>query len=799
MTDPTPAVPCLPVSVDDPREPTPVGFRGKLYAPQAALLRRMMRLEACGEIDVGEGRRIRTSAARVSEKLSFGKTVLCVALVATRVQPTPRPRDISYGISSLLSRDAYTGRNGDVAPEGPRMAGNVRVRYGRRINATLVIAATSVIGQWEKSFRTFTPHLTYFTLDGIDAFERFVGELDSGTFAAHVVFVKVGSLTERFSSVARPGAQWVARQAGQVQGPANEMHYWRTVEAVVAATAGATWNRLIIDDFDTARLTNRDPTPAADFTWYISATLRSMSPTSWTFHARTAREARAGDSSAAVAYFRAMLERTPLVTACRDEFIDSHLKLHCDEAFVAAHLTSTVVEYRDVFLKGGISVEVLQDLDVPPEVLEMISAGAIDTAASSLGIRANSAGDIVRRVLEIQLDTAARARFTIAACERIAAALGEHGCRHQLCPDTLRRAVEDRPVDAGGALADRLVLALEGRDTGHFAAAGGQPGLGPSAAKAQLGKHREKATERLKKSTTRLGRMRDNIREQACQVCMIDFEEGEESYILNCCQVVACRPCVLAGAGGRGAFIRRCPNCAVDLAPEMFIYVGAEISLDRVLDDGVVDEAADEAARQRRAAAERLRAPAAAEAAVDFHEEERLAAKYEPWRDNVRLEWFLRFASGDPAPREGVVKDEYPVNPPGAAYLLEGVRDVPQPPDTVRKVVVFTMFPEASCKIMAALETLGVGVGILNGPRRKKEEELARFREATSARVLVITSAHDCSGIDLPEATAVVMYHHHHSAEIAAQAIGRAQRLGRTCNLKFVRLCDEGERRRFGA
>ena len=62
---------------------------------------------------------------------------------------------------------------------------------------------------------------------------------------------------------------------------------------------------------------------------------------------------------------------------------------------------------------------------------------------------------------------------------------------------------------------------------------------------------------------------------------------------------------------------------------------------------------------------------------------------------------------------------------------------------------------------------------------------------------MVATSSRDCAGLHLPEVSTLVFYAYHFDREVAKQAIGRAQRVGRDHSLEVIELVDQCENERL--
>ena len=89
---------------NDPRAPNPDGFKGNLYPPQATLLYAMCKFENhpsltihynnpnhTGRIYVDNQLNLTSNRGVLSEKTSFGKTVLALALVCANQLPKKIP------------------------------------------------------------------------------------------------------------------------------------------------------------------------------------------------------------------------------------------------------------------------------------------------------------------------------------------------------------------------------------------------------------------------------------------------------------------------------------------------------------------------------------------------------------------------------------------------------------------------------------------------------------------------------------------------------------------------------------
>lgn len=759
------------LTADDPKAPNPAGFRGRLYPPQATMLHALIALERFPRLRLtsgfegwfgGQTRSVQTRCVRIAEKFSFGKSVLTLALVCAQRVPGRYP-ELAPHLSYPAEPAAESGLNrahGYIRTRGfEQRLPEFALHYDRFLPVTVVAAGPTIISQWESETRRFTD-LRYLVVENVKTLRAFETEYRSGAFAERydLIFVKIGRVTANFvvdGEVAAGGARTTRSMLGALA---------RIIEGVPVA-------RLVVDDFDVVKLCADDLLIPALFTILISATRHRT---------QTSVQAVFGQSSAEE-FLRDNLypSSVQIRGAALDETLNTVFRLSCDPQYVSEHINATTVEYRRIFVRGGRLAGALRDLDIADNIIEMLNADALDTAADALKLKANSVGELLRCVIGAKL-AKYRAAVRAEACAREclsgaqAADEGQSGPQVVVEQDGPQAVDVEQGVEQDGvsdekqkeSVAKSVAPRTARPTTASFreqckesvaAARATYARLletGPRAAAAAAEAVIAWAQKEQEAHGTTLARMQSNIREGHCLCCKVPFESGEAAYVLSgCCQIVVCGMCV----EHEGAFVKRCPNCArtISATRSGIVRVGGEIDLGAALESATVAEALE----------------------ADAKEEELPLGE--------KLQALLQLVQG----REiSCLRAE--ATKPYVSGLLEGRRDVP--PAGPPRTLVFTLYPESTRRIVGALTSGGVPHEVLCGTRSSKDEAVRRFR-AGEVPVLVVTTADQCGGLDLPFVTDVVLYHVVLDKNLESQVVARGQRLGRTHNLRVTTLVNEAE------
>jgi SNF2 family DNA or RNA helicase len=694
----------------DPRASEPSGFVGHLRPPQATLLHALIDLETEPRIKLKDGLQICTNVALISEKFSFGKTVVIIALVCASPQPRAIPAsinlpfisgryDTNYAVIKKSENIKYHTWRPVVLSIENKFYPELTCHWDRLIPSTLVVVASSIITQWENAVAQFAPHLRKFTISDMKTLAKFYTELMSGK-NYDIVIAKIGNVSNTFQVPGEP--------------PTIKKSKTRSIITVLRyITDGAVWARCVWDDYDSINLTTTTPIIPSLFTWLISATERKS-----TIHV--------GLKTGVDCYnfIQKNIWSMPILGFAYDDLLKTSLSFCCQSEYVNKYLTTTTAKYRKIVLKGGMGASILKNLGVKANIVEMIQGGAIGTAAEALGMKCCSIQEIVVRILQKQL-TKYYHTFTVLdrinnARQQISYTINNDNETNKKNRKILKNGTDE---EVSNIIITRSSIEM-------------------------LDSLEEWAINDQKKRSVAFDRLRTNISEQLCQVCMVPISEVnfDGSYIANCCQLIICTYCVV---GSNHSFIDKCPNCLRLLKAGDLIYVGKEIKL--------------------------------AEVTIPSKLPENISNDYFA-ANKPKLRALMQIIKQKPIE---CIKDEPDKEIDG---LLQGDVEKPWPTHIPYKFLIFTLHPETTEYIHEALNSFDITHVILSGTHKQKDKIVASFKKEIN--VMIVTASRNCSGLHIPEASHVIFYHTM-DYNIEQQIAGRAQRIGREYSLEIIRLTEE--------
>ena len=102
------------------------------------------------------------------------------------------------------------------------------------------------------------------------------------------------------------------------------------------------------------------------------------------------------------------------------------------------------------------------------------------------------------------------------------------------------------------------------------------------------------------------------------------------------------------------------------------------------------------------------------------------------------------------------------------------------------KFIVFSAFEETFINIRNCLEHENITYGEISGKKENREQTINEFKHG-NVDVLFLNSINSGDGLNLQEATDIILYHKM-SSGLETQIIGRANRIGRNIDLSVHHL-----------
>jgi len=797
-------------TVDDPKYEFENNnyFKGILYDPQATLLNAMVELENTQslqildhtkldytQIDNIQDCNIYTAHSRygiLSVKFSFGKTVLALALICA--QKYPLNKSTIYPLLSVFSETEYDQKN--------RMNVNVRKIRNTRYNnfkpssaygffpeveldedniqllpITMVAAASSIIIQWEENIKKFT-NLKYFIIDDVHSLRNFDKMIKYSTseenplnskkikniYDYDLILVKVGSVTGSYRAIGETNKRVTSIRP--------------IFDAIRVILKEYKISRFIIDDFDVIKLTGNDFLINACFTWFISATRRQSGIKSMLCE---------NSYFSAEEIIMANLE-APAITFTSDDVLSNVFNIRCDPDYIDQHINTTNVIFRKIVVKGN-KTKLLQNLNIPSEIIEMINGDAIGLAAQALGLEVNSIGDLIQKIMGVHITDI---KYAIKILDRIATIESNIGIEltsstELTYSDELASATEAAESNTEINTIRKIITLTNDEDYKLFIS-GNKSYFDIKNKEIKINllnennienikRLKEKMTIQYEKNSIIMNRMRDNIREDHCQCCTLPFEDDEGAYILsNCCQIIICEGCITTNINGNKTFIKRCPNCSVELmyadGNKGLIKIGNSINLEDALSDHIFREND-----------KKLIESQPNNEIIESSNEEMNCT-------NMKIRALLHLIH-TLAP----ITDSYCLSdnivPQHISGLLVGRQDIPHTGE-INKFLIFSLVAETTHLLAAELTSRNILYQILHGTVSQKNKILSQF-EKTDNNILLVTATNDCAGMHMPFVSHIIFYHKILDSNIESQIAARGQRLGRTNNLEIISLLYQNE------
>jgi hypothetical protein len=284
--------------------------------------------------------------------------------------------------------------------------------------------------------------------------------------------------------------------------------------------------------------------------------------------------------------------------------------------------------------------------------------------------------------------------------------------------------------------------------------------------------------------------------EEECRCCDVEFIGG--AIIMGCCQRLLCDDCMFEGDGRRKAMLNACPFCRAPITKEGItrIDLGADAQLTEIIDDDGIESAlfGDERkleTESAEAAAAAMPGPPPAGAGGAGGP----ALPDIPAGFDARLRGLLAHVQGRDDIERYIKRDAGVVADLATPNIIDGSEDIEPPAHAPRRYLIFVLAPELVGKVVDSLSDIGQVpcVRQIAGTFVAKARAKREFLSSPVDSALVVAASTDCGGMNLPQVTDLIILGRLVNPALRGQAISRAQRVGRTANLRLLQIWTDAE------
>jgi hypothetical protein len=497
-----------------------LGLKTQLYPHQKKIIKAMIDLENNSVFNIAINsviHKVENNVGILSEKVGSGKTFDILGLIMLQ----PMPKTLGYDIDHIMCKNKKNN------------VGFLIKKYFTYIyKPTLIFAGTSVIQQWLNTINEFT-NLKVFSVCGIKDFEKLINMItDKSIEDYHIVLIKNGTIVR---PVLPPNIELL--NMNKVLSP-----YMYSLLANIKCIC---WARVIIDDFDTIHMKENSLTINALFTWYVSSTDKKMRlvPNSYYQHSEH------NNLSNLLLY-----GNYPISNIYKNKILlyNCNIRNHPNFIEQTTELSSPNFYVYTFSNPNKKLVNIINNIN--SNIMEMINADAIETAAETLGIKGNNIIDIFEKILGDQYNMLLFLSKILKFIE------------------TQKQNLDKRlPWDGEETYGIRRLEKFE-EITYQY----------PNIDKF-LDEQHIKYNEEKNKVMLILNRIKDNISEDECPICSMDLKDDCDGKIVifKCCSVVMCETCCFNTVFHKN-YSSSCANCRSNINLTYLVYISKEINIDEV-------------------------------------------------------------------------------------------------------------------------------------------------------------------------------------------------------------------------
>lgn len=681
---------------------------------------------------------IRTKAGRIAEKYGSGKTFTILALILKNKCPRIAP-EILYDspISKNMSKQINDNLN---------MVSGI-MRYNKKyLDTTIIFVSANVLNYWSNTILNHT-NLSCSVIDTIVKLRQFEADVVKGTYAKDITLIKNGTSVTRgiLGIPVQKNSKAVDKKDTVIKLDKHRLKLQNTLDfntedvpeiyplitsvAMIMQKYGFIAKRLILDDFDTMKITNSVNLPTALFLWYVSSTNRQPK--------HTTRRDDEFTLKRELKYYR------PLATdITQNELLNYTFRISCKPEYTDSCCAVGKPTYYLYIVKNpfaGVN-NALVNLDIPngKEIMEAFNSGSIEDgvkmASKCAGIDSSDPIDLLDKLLGDKRKIYLKCQSDIDYCAQLMQKLHKYPKTDDYPENELKelqKDIQSHKVRYSGKQIENTIK-----------------------------RRIETSNENMKIIKPIIERAKENLGGKNCQVCGDEFGKVD-MVMMKCCNLVLCSTCGFHSSGipKSRSLSGTCTKCRKAITIKDIIFISTTFNVESFLDD--------EKLRNMKEVRKEIKAT-------------EVKAQKKPKEElKTKEDIILRIVQGK---FKKLTKKEISVRVDG---LLIGTESLPKPEHDCRKIVIFSNHPEILRKVCARLTQENIKYIILEGTAKQRYDQVQEHKKNKTIPVIILNSMQACSGIDMPYLTDMIFCHDFIDKQTMGQASGRAQRMGRKYSMNY--------------
>lgn len=716
---------------------TPNTFKAGLYPHQMVALKALSDLEDKRYLKVTDNKSenpfiIETDATILSEKLGSGKTIIILALICEKQRPNLIiPEYIK--LPTFKIENNYRKTSGQLINDNAdrKICNEIKMKFSSMLNPNAIVIGKAVIQQWEKAITTFT-NKTFYTICDQRTLTEFYKLYKHNVLNHYDIILIKNSMVSNF---------YLANE------DKSTCLKLRSIPDIVALMTYSTpFSRVIYDDFDTIDISKEAIKINALYTIFVSTTMNNSSDSMYIQTLPITTKYNSPIELIVETY-----GKRRLLDVFQDAKLFKMFNIKNNNEFIKKSTNVPIFNtYKCVYTNTANNfIEMMGNLGAN-ELAEMMNGDAVRTAAEKIGITARSPFEIFKKLLKNKYDNYMNLKILVDTFTNFLNHIKRLIDMKDLPPTITADGKEKRHPSNHTDTQIREIINSITKDV-----------ISICKGTTLITKYTKNNSNSLSIaindiihqykreydiSGIEINRMKDNLREQMCVVCKMDTDGEVDIMIPRCCSNIIGTDCFkITGT------ISKCPGCGImcNIATDV-VYIRNDFDMNSLL-----NAKGDEIAII----------------------EEKVKSDDDITIDNPKLQALYNIITGKTPDNMREIK--MTLN-----SVIEGTTTIDTPKTQKQKILLFANYNETLELVEEFLEKQNIKYMQLTGDFRKLDDIITTFRTSDDINVLLINSQQICAGLNLQFATSIVFFHKLTNIHVEAQVIGRAQRIGRTSNLK---------------